>query len=95
MCVCVCLRILSDLVHREQIYLLQTNRQRGIGFKAMGVTLDTPLLVRLAAALGGLIFPLFIFLLHEARYVAWNGWPVGQTTPPVQWTAPYHNNGCE
>ena len=72
---------------------MQTNRHRGIGFKAMGVTLDMPLLVRLGVTLAGLIFPLFIVLLKEARYVEWHSWPVLPTTPPEQWSPPY-NDGC-
>ena len=74
-----------------QVYLLQTNKRRGIGFKAMGVTLDMQLLRGLAAGLFTVIFPLSVFMLHAARYQPWE---IGAlTTSPSTWLPPY-NTGC-
>jgi hypothetical protein len=52
------LRPEADGTLRQQIwdlemYLLRTNRQGGIGFRAMGVTLNTKLLAQIMATLVG------------------------------------------
>lgn len=78
-------------INHSQTYLMRTNQGRGIGFKAMGITLDMQLLKGLAAGLFTVIFPLSVFMLHSARYQLWT---IGaSTTNPYAWVSPY-NNGC-